>query len=215
MSDFGRVTVLDTATASTNLGDQIIMDAVRRELAEIFPDALMLSVASHEWMGAKSRGLVKNAELAIASGTNLLSSRMWFRSPWKIGFRDALTIGSVVLMGCGWYQYQRAVDPYSRWLLRRVLSGQHMHAVRDSYSKANLARIGISNVVNTSVPTLWRFTPEHCQALPRDKARDVVQALLAVQPDFTITSYQRDYAASNAPFGKEWSRALRAAGGPA
>ncbi|MEC8575431.1 MAG: tetratricopeptide repeat protein [Pseudomonadota bacterium] len=48
-----------------------------------------------------------------------------------------------------------------------------------------------------------------------DKARDVVQALLAVQPDFTLTSYQRDYAASNAPFGKEWSRALRAAGVPA
>jgi len=183
MSDFRRVTVLDTATASTNLGDQIIMDAVRRELAGIFPDALMLSVASHEWMGAKSRGLVRNAELAIASGTNLLSSRMWFRSPWKVGFRDALSINSVVLMGCGWYQYQRAVDPYSRWLLRRVLSRNHIHAVRDSYSLANLAKIGITNVVNTSCPTLWQFTPALCQALPREKARDVVT---------TVNTYIKD-----------------------
>ncbi len=32
------VTLLDTATASTNLGDQIIMEAVRREIDEVCAD---------------------------------------------------------------------------------------------------------------------------------------------------------------------------------
>ena len=38
------VTLLDTATASTNLGDQIIMEAVRREIDEVCADAFQYSV---------------------------------------------------------------------------------------------------------------------------------------------------------------------------
>lgn len=181
-----RITVLDTACASTNLGDQIIMDAIRTEIAEIFPDAFAHSVASHEYMGAKSRGLIARGELAIASGTNLLSSRMWARAPWKLFPWDGLAVRDVVLMGCGWYQYQRSPDPYSRWLLRSVLSGRHIHAVRDSYSLQNLRRIGITNVVNTSCPTLWHLDAVHCAGLPRHRAREVVA---------TLNTYIRDVEA--------------------
>ncbi len=39
------VTLLDTAVASTNLGDQIIMEAVRAELAGVLSDAMVYSVA--------------------------------------------------------------------------------------------------------------------------------------------------------------------------
>ena len=183
MTKMQQITILDTATASTNLGDQIIMDAVRLELSELLPDAFAHTVASHEYMGAKSRGLVRKSKFAIASGTNLLSSRMWFRAPWKLSLRDGLLVHNVVLMGCGWYQYQRRPDPYSSWLLRSVLSGSHLHAVRDSYSMANLAKIGITNVVNTSCPTLWRLTPEHCAALPKTKAKEVVT---------TVNTYIKD-----------------------
>lgn len=168
------VTVLDTATASTNLGDQIIMDAARHQLDALFPDAFMYSVASHDFMGAKGRGLVRKSDVAVACGTNLLTSRFWFRSPWKLKPWDGLLVDNVVLMGCGWYQYQRTPDPYSRWLLRRVLSGTHLHAVRDSYSLENLARIGITNVVNTGCPTLWQLDPEACAQLPKSRAREVV-----------------------------------------
>lgn len=174
MTSLRQITILDTATASTNLGDQIIMDAVRSELSELFFHDFAYSVASHEYMGTKSRGLVRKSELAIASGTNLLSSRMWFRAPWKLRTLDGFSVNNVVLMGCGWYQYQRRTDPYSRWLLRSVLSSTHMHAVRDSYSMRNLNALGLDNVINTSCPTLWRFTPEGCAKLPKNKAREVV-----------------------------------------
>ncbi|WP_293573375.1 tetratricopeptide repeat protein [Phaeobacter sp.] len=48
-----------------------------------------------------------------------------------------------------------------------------------------------------------------------DEARDVVRSLLTVQPDFSISNYEANNAASSAPFGKDWSRALRSAGVPA
>src|SRR5689334_1443578 len=89
------LTILDTSVASTNLGDQIIMQAVREQLATVLPDAFTYSVASHEWMGAKSRGLLRQSEVAIAGGSNLLSSRMWMRAVWKVSPLDALLCDNV------------------------------------------------------------------------------------------------------------------------
>src|SRR5262245_18834553 len=79
-----RVTILDTAAASTNLGDSIIMEAVRHEISNLFPDSAVFAVTSHEWMGPHSRRLIRQADWAIAGGTSLLSSRMWFRSNWRV-----------------------------------------------------------------------------------------------------------------------------------
>lgn len=177
------ITILDTSVASTNLGDQIIMEAVRRELASLLPEAFAYSVASHEWMGMKSRGLLRRSEVAFAGGSNLLSSRMWVRAVWKLSPLDALLCDNVVLMGCGWYQFQRKPDPYTRWLLKSVLSRDHVHSVRDSYTLKMLQSIGVSNAINTGCPTIWALTPEHCEALPRNKAKSVLTTLNTYIPD--------------------------------
>ena len=112
-------TLLDTAVASTNIGDEIIMEAVRDELSALRSKMRNHSVASHEWMSRYSRSVLQMSDFAIAGGTNLLSSRMWFRCPWKLKLIDGLLCRNVVLMGTGWYQFQRRPDPYSRWLLRK------------------------------------------------------------------------------------------------
>ena len=168
------VVMLDTAAASTNLGDHIIMEAVRRETAELFADCMVFNVASHEWMGPHSRALVRRAEWAISGGTSLLTSRMWFRSSWRITPIDALARLNVVLLGAGWHQYQHAPDPYSRWMLKRLLSRDRLHSVRDGYTERMLASIGITNVLNTGCPTIWSLTAEHCARVPRRKAEAVV-----------------------------------------
>jgi polysaccharide pyruvyl transferase WcaK-like protein len=171
------VTILDTATASTNLGDQIIMEAVRRETDSLFADAFQYNVVSHEWMGRRSRGLVRRADVSIIGGSNLLSSRMWFRPLWKITPLDVLQPGEIVTMGVGWYQDQRPADWYSRWLLRHALSSRHLHSVRDSQAERMLIAAGIANVVNTGCPTLWGLSPEACQRIPTGKARNVITTL--------------------------------------
>ena len=182
-----RVALLDTAVASTNLGDQIIMEAVRDRLADILADisggAIVAAIASHDRMGPKGRKLVRQADLAIAGGSNLISSRMWLRSVWKLGARDAFLGMDTVLMGVGWYQFQRRPDPYSRWLLRRVLHRDALHSVRDSHAQAMLAAIGVTNVVNTGCPTLWRLADPGRPPLPTGRAAQVVT---------TINTYIKD-----------------------
>ena len=170
----GTLALLDTAAASTNLGDHIIMEAVRREIVELFPDHMIFGITSHEWMGRHSRGLTRKSDWAIAGGTSLLSSRMWFRASWKLSPLDALAGLDVVLLGAGWHQYQHAPDPYSKWLLRRVLSRRRLHSVRDGYTLDMLASMGVTNAVNTGCPTIWHLTPEHCARIPRAKGSAVI-----------------------------------------
>ena len=178
-----RAVLLDTAVASTNLGDQIIMEAVRKELDRPLAGALVTAVASHEVMGAKGRGLIRSARLAVAGGTNLISSHIWLRSTWRLRPADAFLGAKVVLMGVGWYQFQARPDPYTAWLLRRVLHPTALHSVRDGYSADMLRSIGIGNVINTGCPTLWGFTPEACAALPKTRAKSVVTTLNTYIPD--------------------------------
>lgn len=177
------VTVIDTAVASTNLGDQIIMEAVRRQLADVCPGALLHTVASHEWMGRRSRRLVGEARVAIVGGSNLLSSRMWWRPLWKITPLDVFRRGERVLMGAGWYQDQGAPDLYSRWLLRGLLSRRWLHAVRDSQALAQLARAGVTNVLNTGCPTLWDLDAKHCAAVPTTRGEAVLTTVNTYLPN--------------------------------
>jgi hypothetical protein len=170
----GTLALLDTAAASTNLGDHIIMEAVRREIAGLFPDCMIFAITSHEWMGAHSRRLTSKSDWAIAGGTSLLSSHMWYRASWKLSPLDALAGLNIVLLGAGWHQYQSAPDPYSKWLLKRVLSPDRLHSVRDGYALKMLATMGITNAVNTGCPTLWQLDPAHCARIPQRKASTVI-----------------------------------------
>lgn len=185
-SDIPRAVLLDTAVASTNLGDQIIMEAVRRELERPLAGALVTSVASHDVMGPKGRGLIRGAQLAVAGGTNLISSHMWLRSTWRLRPADAFLGAKVILMGVGWYQFQARPDPYTAWMLRRVLHPTALHSVRDGYSADMLRSIGIKNVINTGCPTLWGFTPKDCASLPKTRAEAVVTTLNTYIPDRSL-----------------------------
>lgn len=178
-----RAVVLDTSVASTNVGDQIIMEAVRAGLRDPLDGALVTTVASHDRMGPKGRGLIRKADLVVAGGSNLISSHMWIRAVWKLGLRDAFLGMNTVLMGVGWYQHQRKPDPYTAWLLKRVLHPTALHSVRDSHAKAMLASIGITNVINTGCPTLWGLAGRNPAAYPRERAQEVVTTLNSYIPD--------------------------------
>lgn len=183
MNEMKRAVVLDTSVASTNVGDQIIMEAVRDGLREPLEGALVTTVASHDRMGPKGRGLVKKADVVVAGGSNLISSHMWIRAVWKLGLRDAFLGMNTILMGVGWYQHQRKPDPYTAWLLKRVLHPTALHSVRDSHAQAMLASIGITNVINTGCPTLWKLGGPSAQAYPKERAREVVTTLNSYIPD--------------------------------
>ena len=181
-----RVTVLDTAVASKNQGDEIIMDAVSRNLSTMFPDAFFSSVATHEWMFGRSHELIRGATHTFAGGSNLIGSRLWLPgrlANWKVGPHDAPFVRDVTLLGVGWHSYEKPPGLYTRWLLKSLLNHRLKHSVRDEYTKRMLESIGFDNVINTGCPTLWDLTPEHCAELPLRKADRVVCTLNINRPD--------------------------------
>lgn len=177
------ICTFNTFIASRNTGDKIIMDSVKRELQEIFPNDFHYDVTSHEHLLLDSHLLLQKADHKIVGGTNMLSSNMPFYNQWKITWLDGLFLSDVTLMGVGWWQYQSKPNIYTRTLLKKVLSSKKIHSVRDQFTADMLQSIGISNVVNTTCPTMWKLTPSFCKKIPKKKANKVV---------FTLTSYKKD-----------------------
>jgi polysaccharide pyruvyl transferase WcaK-like protein len=86
-------------------------------------------------------------------------------------------------MGVGFDSNDTGWDRYSKRLIRYMLSRKGLHSVRDSFSEKKLKSMGIKNVLNTGCPTMWNLTPEHCAAIPKSKAKNVM---------CTLTDYCRD-----------------------
>ena len=169
-----QVSILNTSISSNNLGDYIIMDSVKKELNDIMPDSFFVELQTHDKLGKVSYKNLKKSNLSIVGRTNLLSSNMNSYNQWKIGLIDSIFLKDVILMGVGWWQYQKDPNLYTKTLLRRVLSKKFFHAVRDNYTKRKLESIRISNVINTGCPTMWNLTPDHCKKIPKIKSNNVV-----------------------------------------
>lgn len=179
------ITLYDTAAGSQNLGDSIIMDAVSRELADIFPAAFMRRFATHYPMSLHTAKLAQHGELSFLGGTNALH-RKWRlkarKNQWSIGPVEFLTMKPTILMGTGWRSYSQQTNWLGRQIYKRILSSQFMHSVRDDYTRQQLEKIGIDNAINTACPTMWRLTPDHLRDIPKQKADSAV---------FTITDYDQ------------------------
>lgn len=189
MSD-KKINLFDTSIASDNLGDNIIMDAVRSHLREIYADVEFLPLPTHVPMNCSEMSAAGKNEISFVGGTNLLCANWLLRSQWKIGIYGALIVPDVVLMGVGWKFYQRPTDFITAMFLRNLLSKKYIHSVRDAYTEQRLKTIGINNVINTACPTMWRFTPEHCAAIPTKHAPNVLT---------TVTAYRH-----NPELDKKW-----------
>ncbi len=179
------IALLDPSIASPNLGDQIIMDSVRKELHAIFPDSLFIHIQTQDKISKPSHKIINRSHHSFVGGTNLLSSNMNSYNQWKVGLLDALSISDIILMGVGWWQYQDNPNSFTRLLLRRLLHKSVLHSIRDSYTEQKLRAIGMDNVLNTGCPTMWSLTEEHCASIPTMKQSGVL---------VTFTEYNQDRA---------------------
>lgn len=178
-----RICVLDTSVCSENLGDYIIMDSVREHINDMFPTSMVFSATTHERISKPTYEMVSNSDYAFVGGTNLLSSNMNRYNQWKINLKDSIFIRkTMILMGVGWWQYQNKPNAYTEYLLRSVLRDGVMHSVRDSYAEEKLKGIGLKNVINTSCPTMWGLSQEHCSMIPQHLGENVVA---------TVTDYNK------------------------
>lgn len=195
--------ILDSSTASTNGGDNIIMDAISEVIGDVFSRSRQLRFYSHERLSRCSFMIQRMVDINIACGTNLLHSHMGLVKQWNIGLLDTMFMKPVILLGVGWRsQAKRKTDIYTRWLLGKILSRQYYHSVRDSYAESQLRDAGFHNILNTGCPTIWKLDDEHCKQIPESKGRNAVVILTDYSRnkdsdsrlmDFVLEKYERVY----------------------
>ena len=183
--------LLDPSIDSANTGDLIIAESVAAALPRLGVVAgAVPRLPTQRRLTADERSIASNTRLMVVGGTNLLSSNMPFYRQWKINYRVARQwSGRVTLMGVGWWQYQQRPNRYTAALLRAAFDGSPPPSVRDSYTRARLAEVGVESI-NTGCPTMWAL-PEAPETR-RGRAGTVVM---------TVTDYHRDAAADTALHG--------------
>lgn len=177
-----HVHILDTANASDNIGDEIIMKSAYGFIESTFSDYYVSSSSSHDGIGPSSRKLIRGADIVLLVGTNALSARYHANKPYIWNMRSSdidLLRGKVVLFGVGANRAFRSVEKSQADFLDEILSRSHLHAVRDVSGKKILEAIG-RRVVDTTCPTLWIF---------RDKS-PTPPARKADQVCFTLTKHK-------------------------
>ena len=187
-----RIGVLDTSIATRNTGDLIIMEAARTVLETLLIDRQLIYFPTHEKLSGYGRKLQGLVALNVACGTNLLHSHMGLVRQWQVGVRDAFAFSPTVLLGVGWRSHKkRQTDAYTRWLLRRLLSSNMVHSVRDSYAESKVKELGV-NVVNTGCHTTWMLTESHCAEIPRARGEEAIVVLTDYSPDKQRDSHLMD-----------------------
>lgn len=176
------ISVFDTTISAYNIGNEIIMDAVRENLHNLFPEDFFINLPSFDSIGKMSTDYIKKSDYTFFGGTNALSAQMDVYSQWGIDETNVNDIQNVILFGVGWWQYQSEINEYTRKILKQVLHPNVVHAVRDAYTQRKLESIGINNVINTGCPTTWKLTEEWCSLIPKEKADSVL---------FTFTDYNQ------------------------
>ena len=176
-----EVILLDTGIGSDNIGDEIIMSYCQNICKDVLNESNFLHIPTHIY--DKRSEYIKD-NLKILCGTNLIYKRMEDSKQFAFP-SDIKVMNNVCLLGVGMQSIglELEMSEYSKKLLKYMLNPKIIHSVRDNETKEALEKIGIKNVLNTSCPTMWSLTPEHCKKIPTKKSDTVVT---------TVTDYMED-----------------------
>lgn len=156
MANSIRIGWLDPSVNSRNTGDQIIADAVSRELAQTLAEVELVRLPTQTFLSRSERSLVRTCDKFIVGGTNILNGNIPRYIQWKLdpgtytAYKDRVST-----MGVGWWQYQPAVNRISRRVWKGLLNAG-TNSVRDTYTVERLGEIGV-HAINTSCPTVWQL----------------------------------------------------------
>lgn len=174
-----NISVYDTSISDYNLGNQIIMDAVMTELYDLFPTDYIFKIPYME-ITEHTLSIINSCRYSFFGGTNSLNGNLEKYSQMGINKHNYKKIHNFVSLGMGWWQYQVKYSGFSKKLLVALFNNGVKHSVRDEYTKGMLSNIGITNVINTGCPTLWRLKKN---GYPQKMAENVI---------FTITDYNKN-----------------------
>ena len=183
-----KMAILNTAVFSFNQGDYIIMESAKNNLKDILRQNFIVEIPTHSpalhsyQYGKSIKKDLQEMNPKFVCGTNLLNKNMMRRrTTWNLKLHDAKYINNCVMVGVGAGNIGK-FNWYTRKILKRALSREYIHSVRDEEAKQMLESLGFK-VLNTGCITLWGLNKEHCDKIPIHKKEKVV---------FTLTDYKKD-----------------------
>lgn len=181
-----RILLLDPSVGTDNVGDNIIMECVRKELDFVIQDRFTYSLPTHvssfHWYQVlRNSQTIKNYANCIhkfVCGSNLLMKDMLTHYPqWNVNLFNCAPFKDALLVGVGASAGEKT-NAYTRKLYSKFLNKKLYHSVRDERSKEFLESLGFK-ALNTGCATMWMLTPEHCSKIPTKKSSRVVFTLTA------------------------------------
>lgn len=185
------VVLFDPSIRSLNLGDHIIMQSAEQHLKDITRGRFVVKCATHAPVVTCYQNTRLNprmrfydeARYKFICGSNLLWQRMFLPRPiLNINPFNCMPYEGSILVGVGTDDGSKRLDPYTKYLYKKILSDKYIHSTRDDKTKGIVESLGLK-AINTGCPTMWGFTEEFCSEIPTDKANNVI---------FTITDYAKN-----------------------
>ena len=201
-----KALLLDTSIGTSNVGDDIIMECVEKELAPILANMFVFRLpthvpAFHSYAIWKDSFAVQNyaaCDYKFIGGSNILAKDMRTHYPqWNVNIFNCKPLSGSVCIGVGAGAGEHT-DAYTTHLYRKILSHSYYHSVRDERSKHYVEDVLGLKAINTGCVTMWALTPDFCAQIPAKKADNVVFTLTArVQEDLCdqmlIDTLKREY----------------------
>lgn len=175
-----KVFLFEPSVASDNLGDQIIVDSIKREMGELLDPAFCVEFPTHLPLSNRYLYFLKKADYKFVCGSNLLMQHFFplvHLKQWMIGPSTFHVIKGAVFVGVGVQRNIKNYDIISKIIYRYLFNNDLINSVRDAYTERLLRNAGITNVINTACPTMWRFTNSFCKSIPKTKSNSVVFTL--------------------------------------
>lgn len=186
MEKSDSILLLDPSIATSNVGDEIIMECAVDELSFIIRDNFTYHLPTHVspfhwyqvWRNSYAVQTYANCKYKFVCGSNLLIKDMLTHYPqWNLNLWNYNPLQGCVLLGVG-ASAHNYTNWYTRKLYNKLLSHEYYHSCRDQRTKEYLESIGLK-ALNTGCVTMWKLTPEFCKTIPTEKASRVVFTLTA------------------------------------
>ena len=205
-----KILLLDTSIGTSNMGDFIIMECVRKELSYILNDNFVYNMSTHlpsfsAFAVFRNSLAVQNyasADLKFAGGSNLLVKDLRTHYPqWNINKWNSKPLSGTICVGVGAGQGDN-VDKYTTSVYRQVLNHDYYHSGRDERSKEYVENVLGLKAINTGCVTMWMLTPEFCKTIPTKKADAALITITArteIDPneqkmiDIVLANYSKVY----------------------
>lgn len=181
-----NILLLDPSIATSNVGDCIIMECVKKELDFIIGNNFVFSLPTHvspfHWYQVLRNSLAiqkyANCKYKFACGSNMLIKDMLTHYPqWNINWFNSKPLTGTILVGVG-ASAHKYTNYYTTKLYKRILNHNYIHSVRDERTREYVESLGLK-ALNTGCVTMWMLTPEFCRTIPTKKASKVVFTLTA------------------------------------